>query len=91
VVGLPVAGCDLPVLEPQAADNAGWSQDPFAMAGVVVDEWMRPVACGGSKEYERLYVTGSTLAGYDPAVEKDGLGVALATGYVAGHAAGGDA
>ena len=70
---------------------AGWGRDPFAMAGVVVNECMQPVAGAGRGEYEHLFVAGSTLAGYDPAVEKDGLGVALATGYVAGNAAGGDA
>jgi glycerol-3-phosphate dehydrogenase subunit B len=92
VVGLPVSGHGLPGQDQQVApDEAGWGRDPFAMAGVVVDERMRPVAGGGRKEYERLYAAGSTLAGYDPSAEKDGLGVALATGYVAGHAAGGDA
>jgi glycerol-3-phosphate dehydrogenase subunit B len=83
VVGLPVAGQDLPG---HALEESGWGRDPFSMAGVVVDEEMRP-AGGEQGEYSRLFVAGSTLAGYDPAVEKDGLGVALATGYVAGNAA----
>ncbi len=92
VAGLPVSGDDLPRKVPQATpDVAGWGRDPFAMAGVVVNEFMQPVADAGRGEYEHLFVAGSTLAGYDPAVEKDGLGVALATGYVAGNAAGGDA
>lgn len=85
VAGLPVAGRDLPG---QAREASGWGRDPFAMAGVVVDGRMRPVATDGDPEqYRRLFVAGSTLAGYDPAVGKDGLGVALATGYVAGNAA----
>ena len=92
VVGLPVSGYELPGNEPQAErDVAGWERDPFAMAGVVVNEWMQPLAGEGRGEHEHLFVVGSTLSGYDPAVEKDGLGVALATGYVAGNAAGGDA
>jgi glycerol-3-phosphate dehydrogenase subunit B len=85
VAGLPVAGRDLPG---QAREQSGWGRDPFTMAGVVVDGQMRPLAADGDPgRYRRLFVAGSTLAGYDPAVEKDGLGVALATGYVAGNAA----
>jgi glycerol-3-phosphate dehydrogenase subunit B len=85
VAGLPVSGRDLPG---QAREDSGWGQDPFAMAGVVVDGRLRPVAENGDPgQYDRLFVAGSTLAGYDPAVEKDGLGVALATGYAAGKAA----
>jgi len=80
VAGLPVAGCDLPA---QTREQSGWGRDPFALAGVAVDEELRPLVPG----CRRLFVAGSTLAGYDPAVEKDGLGVALATGYVAGNAA----
>jgi len=85
VAGLPVAGWDLPG---QARSESGWGRDPFALAGVVVDGQLRPLAGdGGPGQWPRLFVAGSTLAGYDPAVEKDGLGVALATGYAAGKAA----
>jgi glycerol-3-phosphate dehydrogenase subunit B len=92
VAGLPISGHDLPGNAPQAVqDVAGRGRDPFAMAGVVVNERMQPIAGDGRVEYEHLFVVGETLAGYDPAVEKDGLGVALATGYAAGHAVGGDA
>jgi glycerol-3-phosphate dehydrogenase subunit B len=57
------------------------------LAGIRVDAELRPLGPGGAPARERLFAAGSVIAGYDPAVDKSGLGVAIFTGYLAGEAA----
>lgn len=63
---------------------------PYATVGVAVNERLQPIGLGVSQELqEKVRVVGQTIGGYDPVVEKNGLGVALATGYLAGTELGG--
>jgi len=55
--------------------------------GLSVDHFLRPVNPDGLVAAENLFAAGSILAGYNYAMEKNGLGVALATGYYAGETA----
>lgn len=60
-------------------------QQPYAFAGVSVAADLRPVIAGKvPDEHRNIWVVGRSLAGYDPVVEKSGLGVAIATGYIVG-------
>lgn len=82
VAGLPVtASCE------DAAGFIAEKRDPYALAGITVDERLHPEVAGLEEMCQNLVVAGASLAGYDPALEKDGLGVCLATGYAAGRAA----
>jgi glycerol-3-phosphate dehydrogenase subunit B len=56
-------------------------------AGVKIDGSLRPLAGDGKPFHPRLFAAGSVIGGYDPAVDKTGLGVAIFTGYLAGEAA----
>ncbi|MFX1416036.1 MAG: anaerobic glycerol-3-phosphate dehydrogenase subunit GlpB [Promethearchaeota archaeon] len=60
---------------------------PLFGCGLSVDHFLRPVNPDGHVAAENLFAAGSILAGYNYAMEKSGLGVALATGYYAGEAA----
>jgi len=60
---------------------------PLLCLGVAADGEFNPVDGEGRKVARNLFVAGSLLAGYDYTVEKNGLGVALATGYAAGRLA----
>jgi glycerol-3-phosphate dehydrogenase subunit B len=53
--------------------------------GLSVDPYFRPVSQDGDVTAENLFAAGSILAGYNYAMEKNGLGVALTTGYFAGE------
>lgn len=55
--------------------------------GVHVDAQLRPLDASGTLALKNVFFAGRTLGGYDPAVEKSGYGVALATGWHAGLAA----
>ncbi|UCH05775.1 MAG: anaerobic glycerol-3-phosphate dehydrogenase subunit B [Candidatus Thorarchaeota archaeon] len=55
--------------------------------GLSVDQFLRPVNPDGDATAENLFAAGSILAGYSYAMEKCGLGVALATGHYAGETA----
>jgi glycerol-3-phosphate dehydrogenase subunit B len=55
--------------------------------GLSVDHFLRPVNPDGDVAAENLFAAGAILAGYNYAMEKNGLGVALATGYYAGETA----
>lgn len=55
--------------------------------GLSVDQFLRPVNTDGDAAAENLFAAGSILAGYSYAMEKNGLGVALSTGYHAGKTA----
>lgn len=56
-------------------------------AGVRIDGSLRPLGVDGRPVHPRLHAAGSVLAGYDPATDKTGLGVAIFTGYLAGELA----
>ncbi|RDE14641.1 MAG: anaerobic glycerol-3-phosphate dehydrogenase subunit B [Candidatus Thorarchaeota archaeon] len=57
---------------------------PLFGVGLAFDSSFHPVAADGSPIAQNLFAAGSVLAGYNYAVEKSGLGVALATGFAAG-------
>ncbi|MDQ3266836.1 MAG: FAD-binding protein [Myxococcota bacterium] len=56
-------------------------------AGVRVDASLQPVGVDGRAVSPHLFAAGAVIAGYDPATDKSGLGVAIFTGYLAGEAA----
>jgi len=62
---------------------------PLFSAGVASDAQLRPVAgADGAVVAPNLFAAGDLLAGFDPARDRTGLGVALVTGVVAArHAA----
>lgn len=53
------------------------------MAGVVVDDRLRPIGAGGSVVDERLFAAGAILANHDWMRMKCGAGLAIATAYKA--------
>ncbi len=59
---------------------------PLMGCGVKVNAQMKPVV-EGEVVYENLFVAGSLISGYSYVREKSGMGVATATGYVAGISA----
>ncbi|MGF7186582.1 glycerol-3-phosphate dehydrogenase subunit B [Desulfitispora alkaliphila] len=64
-------------------------EQPYSLAGVAVNKDLQPsVLYKDFNKYGQVAIVGASLAGYDAAVEKSGLGVALATGYAAGTLAG---
>jgi glycerol-3-phosphate dehydrogenase subunit B len=79
VAGLPVWSPDTEslvgrsFLEPQG--------HPLGLAGVRVDQAMRPLGPGGSPLYENMFAAGGVLAGADRAVEKSADGISCATGW----------
>lgn len=84
VFGLPVTG--LP-------DGAGvrflpqyFDDQPFASAGVAVDDNLRPVDGGGAPVFANLHAAGAILGGAVPWKEKSGTGISVATGYAAAEA-----
>ena len=82
VFGLPVAGVP-PRGERFSPDYFG--EQPFARAGVPVDDRLRPLR-GGSPAYENLHAAGATLAGAEPWREASGDGISVATGFAAADA-----
>ena len=56
-------------------------------AGLRIDAELRPLNSDGKPFDARLFAAGSVIGGYDPAVDKTGLGVAAFTGFLAGEAA----
>ena len=60
---------------------------PFARAGLAVDDEFRPLDADGTPEFENLRAAGRVLGGADVAAEQSTGGVAVVTGYVAGQLA----
>jgi glycerol-3-phosphate dehydrogenase subunit B len=58
-------------------------------AGVRIDDQLRPMGEGDQPVSRKLFAAGGVVAGYDPAFDKTGLGVAIFTGYLSGRAAAG--
>jgi glycerol-3-phosphate dehydrogenase subunit B len=54
-------------------------------AGLAVDMNFRPIDTDGVERAKNLFCAGSILAKYNYSLEKSGLGVALSTGFTAGH------
>ncbi|WP_308620210.1 anaerobic glycerol-3-phosphate dehydrogenase subunit GlpB [uncultured Desulfovibrio sp.] len=78
---------------PLPEDVGAWTEPAIfgnhavASLGVRVDASLRPLDGNGALALENVFFAGRTLGGHDPAVEKSGYGVALATGWHAGLAA----
>lgn len=53
-------------------------------SGINVNEKLQPISVDGEPVYSNLYAAGSILSGYNYIAEKSGMGVAIATGYLAG-------
>ncbi len=64
---------------------ASWQ--PLYSAGVRVDAALRPLGPDGAPAAERVFCAGELIGGFDPARERTGLGVALATGLAAAERA----
>ena len=60
--------------------------DALHEAGVETDDRLRPVA-KGNLAYENVFVTGRTLANWNPASESSNEGVSIATGWAAAEEA----
>ena len=75
---------DLPVRQtaPLNRPTPGDSLNALHSTGVETDHALRPVG-SRSTRYENFYVTGRTLAHWNPAVEASAEGVAIVTGWLA--------
>lgn len=84
-----IFGLELPLPEDVGAWTAPeiFGSHAVASLGVSVDGNLRPLDGNGALALENVFFAGRTLGGHDPAVEKSGYGVALATGWHAGLAA----
>jgi glycerol-3-phosphate dehydrogenase subunit B len=79
VFGLPVAG--IPQGD-QARFRPGYFEEqPFASAGLAVDDRLRPVDRDGKPVYSNLHAAGAILGGAVPLKEKSGTGISVATGF----------
>jgi glycerol-3-phosphate dehydrogenase subunit B len=79
VFGLPVAG--IPQGD-QARFRPGYFEEqPFASAGLAVDDRLRPVDRDGKPVYSNLHAAGAILGGAVPWKEKSGTGISVATGF----------
>jgi glycerol-3-phosphate dehydrogenase subunit B len=53
----------------------------YAVSGVNVDRWMRPLGPDGTVAFDNLYAAGGLLAGADRAYEGSRQGIGLATAF----------
>jgi glycerol-3-phosphate dehydrogenase subunit B len=60
---------------------------PLLSAGLRVDAGLRPVDERGRPVHPRLFAAGAVIGGHEQATDGTGLGVAILTGFLAGHAA----
>jgi glycerol-3-phosphate dehydrogenase subunit B len=60
---------------------------PLLSAGLRVDAGLRPVDEGGRVVHPRLFAAGAVVGGHEQATDGTGLGVAILSGFLAGHAA----
>lgn len=58
---------------------------PLNQCGIQINQQFHPIDQNNNRLYENLYCIGSTLAHYDPIVEKSLEGVAISTGFVVGN------
>ncbi len=62
---------------------------PLLSAGLRVDGALRPLDERGRPVHPRLFAAGAVIGGHEQATDGTGLGVAILTGFLAGHAAAG--
>ena len=79
--GLPVRQT-----EPLNAATPRASLDALHRTGVETDQALRPLG-SESRRFENVYVTGRTLAHWNPALEASAEGVAIVTGWLAARSA----
>jgi glycerol-3-phosphate dehydrogenase subunit B len=60
---------------------------PLLSAGLRVDAALRPLDERGRPVHPRLFAAGAVVGGHEQATDGTGLGVAILTGFLAGHAA----
>jgi anaerobic glycerol-3-phosphate dehydrogenase len=72
--------------EPLAAESVDRSLDALHVAGVETDSDLRPVTRGATV-YDNVFVTGRTLAHWNPVAEGSAEGVSITTGWAAAEAA----
>lgn len=63
------------------------AEQPLFRIGLACDSHQRPLGSAGRIVSERLFVAGDLLAGFDPATDRSGYGVALLSGIRAGDEA----
>jgi glycerol-3-phosphate dehydrogenase subunit B len=79
VLNLPVHGAPAPG---EVRFTPSYFDDhPFSVAGVAVDDGLRPVDGEGVRLLDNVLVAGATLAGAQPWREKSGDGLSLASGH----------
>lgn len=81
-----VFGLDVIQTAPLAAERPDRTLAALHEAGVATDERLRPLA-SGRPAVDNLFVTGRTLAHWNPSAESSAEGVAIATGWAAAEAA----
>lgn len=82
---------DLPVIpSPHSTDSSFFAPGAhgYTRCGVLVNDSLQPIDAAGRVLLNNVYCAGRILAGYDPFSERDGVGVAIATGYKAASCAG---
>jgi glycerol-3-phosphate dehydrogenase subunit B len=78
VLGLPVSG----IPADGSLFGAGYfDSHPLSLAGIAVDDSLRPLADDGRPVFDNVHVVGAMLAGAEPWKEKSGDGISLASGY----------
>lgn len=88
VLDLPLFGEGVPLKEVGSMTSERFLDDhPLFSAGVRVNRNLQPVGHRGEVLYENLWVAGSLIGGYNPAVQHCGMGVAVGTGTMAGRLA----
>lgn len=75
-------GLDVFQSQPLVADGVFESLNALHTAGVEIDSLLRPKT-KGSYQYHNLFVTGRSLAHWDPGQESSADGVCIATGWAA--------
>jgi len=60
---------------------------PLMAAGVRVDRALRPLWRDGAPVHPRLFAAGAVIGGHEVAADGTGLGAAILTGFLSGHAA----
>lgn len=83
---------NLPVLTPPGDGRSGWYEDHLLaerghaihrLAGLRVDQCMRPMDAEGAPMLDNVYAAGHLLAGFNPLTDGCAEGIALATAYKA--------
>ncbi len=80
----PLFGLEVVQTRPLSADRVDGALDALHKSGVETDERLRP---RGKPTFDNLFVTGRTLAHWNPARESSTEGVAIATGWAAAEEA----